>query len=126
METKKIIFKTKNKKEIPFECEHAKSFFQKTKGLMNRKELSENKGMFFSFCFPWIRFFWMKNVKIPLDIIFINHKKEIIKIYEAPVETGFFCKNYCSMGFCKYVVETNMGFCKKHNISKGDKIIILD
>ncbi len=126
METKKIIFETKNKKKISIECDHAKSFFQKTKGLMYRKKLDGNQGMFFSFSIPWIRFFWMKNVKIPLDIIFVNRNKEIIKIYEAPVETGFFCKNYCSMGFCKYVVETNIGFCKKNDISKGDKIIILD
>lgn len=126
MDKIKIKFKTKNDKEKTLLCNHAKSFLDKTKGLMYKNELAINQGMFFSFSIPWIRFFWMKNVKIPLDIIFVNRKKMIIKIYEAPVETGFFYKYYCSCGFCKYVIETNLGFCKKNNVREGDKIIILD
>ena len=66
----------------------------------------------------------MKNVLIPLDIIFINRKLEIIYIHEAPIDKGIFHKIYWSHGFCKYVVETNIGFCKKNNIVKGLKIEI--
>lgn len=126
MEKIKIVFKPKNQKKITVECEHAKNFIQKTKGLMYKKKLEDNHGMFFSFFIPWIRFFWMKNVFIPLDIIFINSKKEIIKIHEAPVEKGLFYKSYFSHGFCKYVIECNLGFCKKNGIFKGDIIDILN
>ncbi len=125
MDKKKVEFHSKKKKKTYLNCEVAKTFFQKTKGLMNRKKLSENKGMLFIFLFPCIRFFWMKNVKIPLDIIFVDRKQRIIKIYEAPVEKSIFHKNYCSMGLCKYVIETNMGFCKKNNIRKNDRLKII-
>jgi len=122
MEKCKVIFIKNNKKNMYLHCEIADSIRKKMKGLMNRKILEENSGMIFPFAFPFIRFFWMKNVKVPLDIIFINRKKRIIAIYEAPVEKGFFYKQYFSRGFCKFVIECNIGFCKKNDIKVGDII----
>lgn len=124
MRETQLIFYSKRSNPVTLHCEVAKTISEKMKGLMHREELATDKGMIFLFLFPWIRFFWMKNVKIPLDIIFVNRHLEIISIYEAPVETGFFYKNYWSHGFCKYVVECNRGFCKKHNIVKGTRIEI--
>ena len=121
-----ITFYTKDSEKINLHCEIAKNLFQKMKGLMHRKSLPENRGMLFTFLIPWHRFFWMKNVKIPLDIIFVNRNFEIISIHEAPVEPGILYKNYWSHGFCKYVVEINMGFCKKNGIKKADKIKIVN
>ena len=124
MDTKKIIFKS-DKKNIEITCEVAKTITEKINGLMYKEKLDEDKGMLFSFTLPWYRFFWMKDVKIPLDIIFVNSKNKIIKIHEAPVEKGFFYKNYSSRGLCRYVIETNMGFCRKNNIKKNDSVEIL-
>jgi len=123
MDTKKVIFKN-SKENIEIICKVAKTIFEKTKGLINIEKLEEKNGMIFEFTIPWHRFFWMKNVKIPLDIIFVNRNFEIIHISEAEVEKGFFYKNYWSHGFCKYVIETKMGFCKKNGITKGSKIEI--
>jgi hypothetical protein len=123
MKQVKVIFVTKDK-NITLNCDIAKTLREKTKGLMNVEHLPEDKGMIFEFTIPWHQFFWMKNVKIPLDIIFINKKLEIIHISQATVETGLIYKNYWSHGLCKYVIETNMDFCKKNNISKDTKIII--
>jgi uncharacterized membrane protein (UPF0127 family) len=124
MKNVKVTFLSKNSKPVTIICEVAKSLTEKMKGLMYCEDLDSNKGMLFTFAFSWIRFFWMKNVKIPLDIIFVNRKFEIVAICEASVEKGFFNKIYWSKGSCKYVVETNIGFCKKHRLSKGDKIVI--
>jgi len=123
MNEAKITFYSKDLKSVTIICEIAKNLRDKMKGLMNRISLPEDRGMLFPFLIPGHRLFWMKNVIIPLDIIFINRKLEIIFIHEAPVENGFFHKIYWSHGFCKYVVETNMGFCKKNNILKGTKIV---
>ena len=120
----KITFHPKNFKSVTINCEIAKAFKDKMKGLMNRISLPEDRGMLFSFKFRGNRLFWMKNVIIPFNIIFINRKLEIIYIHEAPVENRIFPKIYWSHGFCKYVVETNLGFCKKNNIFKGSKIEI--
>ena len=115
-----IKFYPEKSKPIILKCEVAKSFTDKMKGMMYRESLPENKGMIFPFLIPWHRFFWMKNVKIPLDIIFVNSKSKIIWIHEAPIEKGLVYKMYWSHGFCKYVIEANKGFCKKHDIKKGN------
>ena len=117
-----ITFFLEGSKQVNLTCEVAKSFLAKTKGLMNREHLPKNEGMIFPFMLSQYRFFWMKNVKIPLDFIFVNKNLEIISICEAPVEHGFLHKIYWSRGFCKYVIECNMGFCKEHKITKGTKI----
>ena len=124
MQEIRVTFYPKNAKSVSINCEIAKSLKSKMEGMMNRESLLENSGMIFPFLIPEHRFFWMKNVKIPLDIIFVNRKLEIIYIHEALVEQGFFHKIYWSHGFCKYVIECNMGFCKKHKIKKKDKLIL--
>ena len=124
MKEKEINFYYQGKKIASLKCEVAKTLSQKMKGLMYREKLDKNKGMYFPFYLPWIRTFWMKNVKIPLDIIFVNRKNKIINIYEAPVENKIFSKIYISKGFCKYVIETNKGFCREKNIQNNYKIKI--
>jgi len=124
MQETQVTFYPKKSKPVMLNCEIAKTFSEKMKGLMHRDFLPHDKGMLFPFHLPWIRFFWMKNVKIPLDIVFINRYSKIIEIYEAPIESGFFHKNYWSHGFCKYVIECNMDFCRRNNIKPGNKIKI--
>jgi len=99
----------------------AGSIFEKTKGLMYRSFLPDDHGMFFPFLFSSYQVFWMKNVEIPLDIIFINNDLRVRKICEASADSNMFHKAYWAYGLCKYVVECNRGFCKKHKISAGSK-----
>jgi len=90
MHETQVTFYPEKSKPVMLNCEIAQTFSEKIKGLMYRDFLPYDKGMLFPFYIPWIRFFWMKNVKIPLDIIFVNRRYEIIAIYEASIETGFF------------------------------------
>jgi len=103
-------------------CEVAKTFSQKTKGLMYRSSLPDDKGMLFPFWFSWSRTFWMKNVSIPLDIIFISKEFKVVSIFEAPANVGIFNKKFWASGFCKYVIECNGGFCKNNHVSLGTNI----
>ena len=124
MEEIKVTFYSDKSESVILTCEVAKSIGAKMKGLMHRSSLPKNRGMLFPFSVPWFRGFWMKNVTIPLDIIFINRNLKILNICEADVNSGWFHKIYWSRGLCKYVVECNKGFCKKHNILPDTKIEI--
>ena len=124
MKEMKVTFYPSETEVAALTCEVAKSIGAKMKGLMHRSSLPKDKGMLFLFWAPWLRGFWMKNVAIPLDIIFINRNLKILNICEADVDSGWFHKIYWSRGLCKYVVECNKGFCKKHNILPGTKIEI--
>jgi len=119
-----ITFHTDSSKSVTLICEVASSIFAKTKGLMYRSSLPDGHGMFFPFLFSSYQVFWMKNVKIPLDIIFINNDLRVRKICEAFADSNILHKEYWAYGLCKYVVECNRGFCKKHKISARSKVSI--
>jgi len=104
-------------------CELALDFKTKLAGLMHREMLPDGDGMIFVYKYNWFRSFWMKGMKFPIDIIFIDADCRITKIVSAPVYKGFFhWKKY--NGWAKYVIETNRFWCKINDINVGDKITL--
>src|SRR5688500_6564703 len=53
---------------------------KRAKGLMYRDSLAKDRGMLFTFAEPQLWTFWMKNTRIPLDIIWMDGKKRIVHI----------------------------------------------
>ncbi|MEB2329818.1 MAG: DUF192 domain-containing protein [Ignavibacteriaceae bacterium] len=102
------------------EIEIADNPSERSQGLMFRKSMQENQGMLFLFPLEEPQSFWMKNTHIPLDIIFVNAKKQIVKIHKNT--KPFSEKSLPSQKPAKYVVEVNAGYTDKHGISEGDKI----
>lgn len=99
---------------------------QKMQGLMGRKKLAENTGMVFIYDGAQELAFWMKDVLVPLDIIFLKDG-EVIRIYKNAkvVKQGSHYKIYPSKGLANQVIEVNAGFCKQNNIKKGSIIKVL-
>ena len=56
---------------------------EKAKGLQGIDKLPEDEGMLFYFDPPQDVQFWMKDVSIPLDIVFIDDDEEVIKVQEG-------------------------------------------
>ena len=65
------------------ELEVAETPRQQQLGLMFRKELPDNRGMLFPFSQPRPARFWMRNVPVGLDMIFL-YQGEVQGIAEAP------------------------------------------
>ena len=95
---------------------------ERATGLMNRYKLEENQGMMFVFPYEDYQSFWMKNTILPLDMIFVNKEREIVKIHK---NTKPFADNisYPSERPAIYVIEVNAGFTEKYDIKAGDKIV---
>ncbi len=93
----------------------------RTRGLMYRSKMEENQGMLFIFPKDDYQSFWMKDTVIPLDMIFVNSRKEIVTIHKNTVPYSL--KSYPSDKPAKYVIEVNAGFTDKYNIEVGDKIV---
>ncbi|KKS06959.1 MAG: hypothetical protein UU59_C0016G0016 [candidate division WWE3 bacterium GW2011_GWE1_41_27] len=75
-------------------------------GLMFREKLPKNTGMLFIFGMPYTYSFWMKNTLIPLDIIWINDKMEIVDVTkEVPPCVTEECTAYSPKYPAKYVIE---------------------
>jgi len=94
---------------------------------MFREELSADEGMLFVYEYPRNVSFWMKNVLIPLDIIFLDEGGTVINVEEADVEIDVPAeelKSYFSDGPAQYVVEISQGLCKLYGIGVGTNVSI--
>ncbi|MCB0727240.1 MAG: DUF192 domain-containing protein [Ignavibacteriae bacterium] len=112
----------KNEKEPlkKIEIEIAENDAERTQGLMYRKSMDDTKGMLFIFQREEPQSFWMKNTIIPLDIIYVNSKREIVKIYK---NTTPFSENSLPSGKpATYVVEVAGGYTDRYGIKEGDLI----
>jgi hypothetical protein len=90
-------------------------------GLMYRDELAENQGMLFVFEGDGERAFWMKNTVLPLDMIFVNSKDEIVTIHKNT--TPYSEQSYASSKPAQFVIEVNAGYTDRHKLSVGDHIV---
>lgn len=92
------------------------------RGLMFRTSLAENAGMLFVFPSLDIQGFWMKNTLIPLDMLWLNERKEIVYFVTADPCKMDPCGSYQPMQKALYVLEVNAGFVKKHHLALGQRL----
>ncbi len=94
---------------------------QRTKGLTVKDALAENEAMLFVFDDEAKHKFWMKDMKFPIDIIWIGSDKSVVDIENSlqPCNSGLLCSRYEPDGDSLYVLETVSGFAQKHGIVKG-------
>lgn len=104
------------------QIEIAKTEQQKETGLCCRTSLDENAGMLFVYDKPGIYHFWMKDTKIPLDMYWIDAQKTIIYI-EHSVQPESYPKSFGPENPAQYILETNAGYAKRHNITIGETVI---
>jgi len=109
-----VIFHTESK-NITFFCNISDTSELRHQGLSGVTYLPSDRGMIFIYDLPTVKTYTMKNMQIPLDIIFINDQQKVIQIVEA--EIGM--ENITSIGPVLYVVEINKGLSSKYDIKIG-------
>jgi uncharacterized protein len=97
---------------------------QRTKGLSVKDRLDENKAMLFVFDYEAQHTFWMKNMKFPIDIIWIDSDKTVVYIEHnvEPCSSEIFCPVFRPDHDSLYVLETVGGFAERHDIVKGTMV----
>ena len=94
-------------------------------GLMYREHLDADRGMLFTFTQAQAWVFWMKNTKIPLDLIWINEKKQIIHMEQnVPIctRTDDSCPQYRPNEDALYVLELAAGRAESLKLQRGSKL----
>jgi YVTN family beta-propeller protein len=108
---------------IPVYVDVANDPEEQSRGLMFRKSMEWNNGMLFVFEDVKYLSFWMKNMYIPLDMIFVDKDLRIVDIKEdvqpCPLQEDI-CPSYPSKQPAKYVLEVNAGFVQQNGITVGD------
>ncbi|MDD7886700.1 DUF192 domain-containing protein [Flavivirga sp. 57AJ16] len=114
------IFKSIDSTQVTLDIEIADTDFDVQTGLMYRNSMDQKQGMLFVFDDVRERFFYMKNTKIPLDLIFINENKSIVSFQKnaQPFDESSLPSNFPA----KYVLEINAGLVDTWSLSVGDSI----
>ena len=107
--------------EAAFTVEIADEPDEMTRGLMFRRELADDAGMLFVYVQPRTASMWMKNTYIPLDIIFADSQKRIVKIRRNTTPKSE--AQVLSEAPAAYVLEVNAGFADRHKLQEGDELV---
>jgi len=95
-----------------------------TKGLSIKNSLKEHEGMLFIFDTPKKSSFWMKDMKFPIDIIWIHPNTTIVHIEKnlQPCISFLICTSYSPNDLSQHVLEVNAHYTTKNNITVGDEV----
>lgn len=94
------------------------------RGLSGREKIEDEEGMLFVVPENSIPSFWMKDMKFPIDIIWIDDLKVIGVLENLPVPTEAESEllRYQPEQPIDYVLEVKTGFVKDNNIKIGDAV----
>jgi uncharacterized protein len=98
---------------------------KRAEGLMYREHLGPDRGMLFTFSQAQAWVFWMKNTKIPLDLIWMNEKKQIVHMEQrVPIctRTDDSCPQYRPNEDALYVLELAAGRAESLKLQRGSKL----
>lgn len=118
--------KDNRKTETYLSVEIASSAKKRALGLSGRSALSPNQGMLFIFENSGHHAFWMKDMRIPLDFIWISQNSIVeISANIPPPKAGESPRVLTPGQEINWVLEVPAGFTASHNLKIGD-IVSLD
>ncbi|MEM9163878.1 MAG: DUF192 domain-containing protein [Cyanobacteria bacterium P01_F01_bin.4] len=107
------------------DLEVAETSEQQSLGLMYRTELPDNRGMLFPFEFPRRTAFWMKNVPISLDMVFLLRGRVQGIAADTPPCTTDPCPIYGpDSALVDQVIELRGGRAAELGLQPGDTVTI--
>lgn len=95
------------------------------KGLSVVDSMSDDQGMLFNMEKPAVYSFWMKDMKFPIDTVWIRNGKVVDISSDMTLEQGSDTskyKIYKSKSNVDQVLELNTGWCYKYGLKLGDEV----
>jgi uncharacterized membrane protein (UPF0127 family) len=99
---------------------------QRSRGLMFRDELPAGQGMLLVFPDTGFRSIWMKNVRFPLDLIWLDRSHRVVHFEKnVPPCAKEPCPDYHSLRKAASVLELNAGAVETLGIQLGHQLEII-
>jgi hypothetical protein len=116
---------TSEGKKIKVNVDVADTEASRRAGLSNRQYLGDYDGMLFVFDESVTSSFWMKDMYIPLDIIFFDADGFAVDIKASNEPcTNSYCPAISSSKMYKYVLEVNANFCQDNEVKIGSSMVM--
>lgn len=106
-------------------AELADTMQKRAQGLMYRSALARDRGMLFTFGDSQLWAIWMKNTRIPLDILWLDEKKTIVHVERnVPICTRSDdgCPAYQPNQNAAYVLELAAGVADELKLNRSVKL----
>ena len=110
--------------DTTIQLEVAQTPQQQAIGLMFRESLADDRGMLFPFANERMARFWMKNVPISLDMIFLNGDRVVGIALDVPPCKAEPCPVYGPNALVDGVIELRGGRAQELTVEVGDTIEI--
>ncbi len=110
-----------------FEVAVADTPSKRLRGLSGREALQKNEGMLFLFDRAGRYGFWMKDMRFPIDIIWIRGTRVVgfsENLQAEPHRTIFTLPLYYPPEAADKVLELNAGLVKRYGFKGGDEVTI--
>lgn len=97
---------------------------ERARGLMFRDRMEDGHGMLFIHEREEPRAYWMKNTRIPLDILYFDDRRTLVSQQRGvpPCTLGDRCPSYPSERPARYVLELNAGEAARLQLQQGATI----
>jgi len=106
---------------IPVSVEVVATEEARVNGLSGRTRLPENQGMLFVFGEPGIYSIWMRKMKFPIDVFWINSEGVIVDMWEN-AQPSSYPNVFEPSAEASYIVEVVAGFADLYNLEIGDTV----
>lgn len=104
-----------------FRIELADTDDRRVLGLMHRESMAPDAGMLFDFKEDRVVAMWMRNTRIPLDMLFIARDGRVVNIAKRTVP--FSEASIYSDGPVRAVLELNGGASDRLGLKPGDRVV---
>lgn len=97
---------------------------ERARGLMFRDEMAADHGMLFIHEQQMPLAYWMKNTKLPLDILYFDDARKLVSQQRdvPPCSLGDRCPPYPSDAPARYVLELNAGQASAMDLKNGAQL----
>ena len=97
---------------------------ERAQGLMFRDSLGSGQGMLFIHEREEMQAYWMKNTRIPLDILYFDKARRLVSQQRdvPPCTLGDGCPPYPSSAPARFVLELNAGEARKLGLQDGAEL----
>jgi uncharacterized membrane protein (UPF0127 family) len=97
---------------------------ERARGLMFREEMAADHGMLFIHEEQMPLAYWMKNTKLPLDILYFDDARKLVSQQRdvPPCSLGDRCPPYPSDAPARYVLELNAGQASTMDLKNGAQL----
>ena len=107
-------------------AEMAIEYAEMVRGLMFRDSIAADRGMLFLHNKMGKYPYWMYQVRIPLDIIWMNSDKQVVEILAnvppCPSAKSSECPTHGGTQEAQFVLELGSGMAAKYGVAVGTKI----